>query len=1156
MLKKSWLCRIVIAILLLSICTLCIVPSVKADSPNEINDGNLEEGIQPRMDYSPNETATGKIDTYLGVTKDIVSWLKSHEKDGYYLNTKYVGSFEDAATCIRPKGEYSSNVGMNCTGFVASVLKKNGGNLSKITTRLDGSYANACNWQDTVHKKGCQSYRYTSISKMLSGGKLEKGDIIYFEPDWTEENADCHIGFFWGDSSSENKFWHSTKDDANAITEIKSKTAYEYVYIFKTQKRGGIQIQKSSAKETLTAGNGNYSLKGAVYKLYNSNGKEIVSLTTDENGKASAGNIPVGTYTMKEVTAPKGYLIDQTTYRITIKNGEVTTKKLTDEPTVGRIELYKSSSNPEVTEANGGYSLKGAVYTLYKGDEAVATLTTDETGYAVVRDIPLGTYTLRETAAPTGYKVDKTVVNVVVSSEQTKVTIKLTDEPILKTMELMLRKIDAQTSDNKAQGAAALEGAEYTVKYYDGYYDSPSALSGKIPKRTWVLKTDKEGQCKLNKDSLVSGDAFYYDKSGNVVLPLGTVTIQETKAPKGYLLNEELQIRQIKEQEKTGSVSEYNEAISKETVIKGAVKIVKFGASSDDTSSLKKALEGIKFVFTSKTNGNTYVLVTNADGEGRVEDLPYDTYTVTEEDTPAAYGSCAPFEVTVKNNGEVLSYIIENKEVRGALSVVKKDVLSDKVIPAAGTKFRILDEQKNPVCMRVTYPANTYIDVFETDASGSFTLPERLVYGTYYLEEVLAPKGYLKGELLKFTVSKTSDWSQPQVVTYYDSNVMGQIEFTKVSASDGLVLEGAEFDVIASEDVITPDGTLRAKAGTIVDQVTTGKDGKAVTKELFLGTYTVKERKAPEGYALSEKEYEVELLYKDQDTKVVVGMLEAIENTPTTVVVKKVRFGTEEPLEGVRFKFWEKETESPEAESQQEVKEYITNEEGEIKVEQLLPDRTYCIQEMETLPGYVVNPEIVEIVVDENGRIEGTEIFEVVVENDYTKLVGTTAVDKKSGTQKVVPDEEVTIVDHVVLENLVPGEEYVLRGIVMDKDTGEPLLIDDEEVTAEKIFQADDSEKEVENIFVFDASKLAGKTIVFFEELYLNEYLIDEHTDIEDQAQTIYFEKEPFLDLKVIPNPITGDNGKVFVWIFTLMVAIGVSVGVICYRKKRYHNKK
>lgn len=1150
MLKKSWLYRLVIAVLLLSICTLWIAPGVKAESPEETNDRSSEEGRQSRMVYSPNETATGKIDTYLGVTKDIVSWLKSHENDGYYLNTKYVGTFEDAASCIRPKGEYSSNAGMNCTGFVASVIKKNGGDLSKILTRLDGSYANACNWQDTVHKKGCQTYRYSSISKMLSGGKLEKGDIIYFEPDWTEENADCHIGFFWGDSSSENKFWHSTKDDANAITEIKSKTGYKYVYIFKTQKRGGIQIQKSSANETLTAGNGNYSLKGAVYKLYNGNGKEIVSLTTDENGKANAGNLPAGTYTMKEVTAPKGYFVDETVYPITIKNGQVTTKKLTDKPMNGKVELYKSSSNTEVTGRNGAYSLKGAVYTLYKGSAAVATLTTDETGYAEVSGIPLGTYTLRETTAPTGYKLDKTVANVTLTSDKRTVTVKMTDEPIVKTVDLMLRKIDAQTGDKTPQGAAFLEGAEYTLKYYDGFYKDPSELEGKTAKRTWVLKTDKNGYCKLKKAYLVSGDPFYYDKSGNEILPLGTVTIQETKAPEGYLLNEELQIRQIKEEERTGKIADYNESISKESVIKGAVKIVKFGANSDDTSSLKKALEGIKFVFTSKTNGNAYSLVTGSDGEGRLEDLPYDTYTVTEEDTPSGYGACVPFEVTVKDHGEVLSYIIENKEVRGALSVVKKDAQSGKVIQAAGTKFRILDAQKNPISMRVTYPSNTYIDTFETDDTGSFTLPERLVYGKYYLEEVAAPNGYLKGELLPFTVDRTSDWSKPQVITYCDENVKGQIELTKVSASGGALLAGAEFDVIAAEDVITPDGTLRAKAGTIVDHVTTGKDGKAVTGELFLGKYLVKETKAPEGYALSTKEYKAELLYKDQNTKLVVKKLDPIENAPTTVVVKKVRLGTEERLEGVRFNIWEKETKDTEEGSEAEKKEFITDQEGLIKIENLLPDTTYCIQETETLPGYVVNPEIFEIVVDENGLIDGEDTCELVVENDYTKLLSTIALDKKSGTQKVRPDDEVTIVDYVALENLVPGEEYVLKGIAMDKETGERVFVKEKEIQAEKIFEADRAEEVIENVFTFDGSELAGKRIVFFEKLYLKDCLVDEHTDLEDLAQTISFEEKEVLEVKASSNPITGENGRILVYVFALITALGVVLGIFYYRRK------
>ena len=233
---------------------------------------------------------------------------------------------------MRPNGKYSTNNGMNCTGFVASVMSQLGGDLEKVSTSRNGSYTNACSWNDIVDQKNIQSYRYTSISAMLASGKLEKGDLIYFEPDWTKSGVDCHIGIFWGDTSSDNKFWHSATGKGNVITKIQSVSSYKYVYVFKTQKRGTLKIYTTSADESVVCEDGNYSLQGAVYKLYNSSGKVVKTFTTDSNGAATGTDIPVGTYTLKEVTTSQGFEAKTTTYKVKIKNGEVTIKKIKKKP--------------------------------------------------------------------------------------------------------------------------------------------------------------------------------------------------------------------------------------------------------------------------------------------------------------------------------------------------------------------------------------------------------------------------------------------------------------------------------------------------------------------------------------------------------------------------------------------------------------------------------------------------------------------------------------------------------------------------------------------------------------------------------------------------------------------------------------------------------
>ena len=172
--------------------------------------------------WDANPNSTKRFDAYLGVEGNVVEWLESHENDNYYLGTPYYGKLDYPKRCTRANGEYIEmgydSAGMNCTGFVASVMRKLGGDLGKIVEYSDrGKYANAYNWHYTAHNKSIKSYRYTSISKMLASGRLEKGDIIYFEPDWSLDGVDCHMGFFWGDTPNDNKFWHSVKGDGNII---------------------------------------------------------------------------------------------------------------------------------------------------------------------------------------------------------------------------------------------------------------------------------------------------------------------------------------------------------------------------------------------------------------------------------------------------------------------------------------------------------------------------------------------------------------------------------------------------------------------------------------------------------------------------------------------------------------------------------------------------------------------------------------------------------------------------------------------------------------------------------------------------------------------------------------------------------------------------
>lgn len=540
----------------------------------------------------------------------------------------------------------------------------------------------------------------------------------------------------------------------------------------------------------------------------------------------------------------------------------------------GMLELLKESVDEAIVENNTCYSLENAVYGVYSDadcSQKLGELTTDSNGKSNSVELKEGTYYVKEISAPKGYMVDTEVHKAIVSGGKTT-TLKLKDKPCTTTIELLLSKYDSESEckqgENVPQGAASLAGAEYKVEVYSGIYTDVAAIGDEKPIYTWSVKTDE------------SGSVYFGDK----VMPLGTVVVKEIKASEGYLINKEVFLRNITLDSETNKIKMFSTIQAPEEIIKGNVKIIKFSAGND--GNLKKPMEGIDFAFTSQTNGTKYTITTDKNGEASTEQLgglPYDTYIVTEENTPESYLACKEFEITIDEQNELLSYIVENKEIQAAITIVKKDAETGNVIPVAGTQFRILDQDKNEVTMRVTYPSNKEITLFETDENGTVTLPELLPYGTYYLEEVQAPEGYLKGELLEFSVSEANNWEEPLVIEYFNESAKGRIKFTKVSAADAEVLAGAEFEIYAAKDIVTPDGTIRAEAGGLVDTVTTDENGEALSKELYLGEYEMKEVKAPEGYILSEKTYNVVITYTDQETAVVLADVGEIKNEPVEV---------------------------------------------------------------------------------------------------------------------------------------------------------------------------------------------------------------------------------------------------------------------------------
>lgn len=649
----------------------------------------------------------------------------------------------------------------------------------------------------------------------------------------------------------------------------------------------------------------------------------------------------------------------------------------------GMLELYKESDRTDWTEGNPCYSLEGAVFGVYSpgAQTPLYEITTDENGYGRIEEIPIGTYEIAEIKSPEGFALDKARYTVTVGEGEV-CRYRCVEQAQNHPLETVLMKIDSETGEQSAQGSGSLAGAEFEVKWYAGYYDSDPAADGITARKSWILRTDDKGRLLLSDEAKVSGDEFFGNSSGEITLPLGTAVIRETKAPEGYLLNGEVFVRQITPSGDGATDTLYQTPEVPEQVIRGDLQIVKFLGSEDDEEDQKTPLEGIVFTVTSKTTGEKIRITTDengyastARGDGERGGLVFDTYVVSETETPEGLEPVGDFEITISEEGSTLYYILENREILSPVRLIKTDAETGRTVPLAGAGFRLLDAEKEPITMEVRYPSGEACEIFYTDESGSLVLPEKLPPGTYYFQEAEAPYGYLLEEgLLEFTITEGHDWEEPFTVVFPDRPAKGRICIEKTDAETGEPLAGTVFEIRAGEDITAPDGTLLLGAGETAGALTTGEDGRAQSDELFLGKYEITETAQTPGYVRSTDVYEAELVYKDQTTPVVTETVK-ISNAPTVLVIDKKESSSEKRLEGAEFTVRTKDGAAEEF-----CETYTTDENGRIEIRGLLPGEHY-VQETKAPEGYLADVRVFSVTVDETGRIDGEERAVITVEN-------------------------------------------------------------------------------------------------------------------------------------------------------------------------------
>lgn len=813
----------------------------------------------------------------------------------------------------------------------------------------------------------------------------------------------------------------------------------------------------------------------------------------------------------------------------------------------GGIEIRKGSDRPEWTEENPCYSLKGAVFGIYRpGEEQpVWKMTTDEKGYAELTDIPVGSYEIAEIDSPPGFS-DNSGKREIRVEEDSVHTYECINTAQYHPVHLLLQKTDAETGENSPQGAGSFKGAEFEVKYYPGYYDAdPTRLPG-LPERTWLLRANEQGEVYFTEEYKVGGDEFYKNDAGENVLPLGTVAIREVKAPAGYLLNGNVYVEEIRTDGDGPADTVYHVLEVPEQIIRGDLQIVKFREDEDENQDQKTSLEGIVFTVTSKTTGEKIRIITDENGyastktDGEQGGLVYDTYLVSEENPPDGLLPVKDFEITVSDEGRTLYYILEDKRIFSPVRLVKKDADSGETVPIAGTEFQLLDENKKPVVMTVHYPQETVYSTFKTDESGSFVLPDRLGAGVYYFCELQAPPGYLiNDEPVKFEITEDHEWGDPFTVEFSDRPAKGKILIKKTDSDTGEAVAGAKFEICAKEDILTPAGNVRVPKGSTVSSLITDERGEAQSDSLYLGKYEIRETEQPSGYVLAQEVYEAELKYEGERVEFVITEKE-IANKPVEVLLKKTEEGTQKALEGVKFAVWEKN--SPEEETI-----YVTDREGSLEIKYLAPGN-YCVQERESITGYLRDDSVWEFTVDGTGRVQGEERMEFNIQNKKTKIADTKAYWKVSGKKETYAGDDHIIIDMVSLENLEKGQEYTLRGVLADPETGEILTENGHPAATVKTFTAEGSSHTIQMEFALDPAWVYERKIVIFESLYIGDVLIDNHDNPGDSGQTVSILKKPETSVP------TGDNERKYREIAALsagLLLLPVFLAVRFWRKKR-----
>ena len=802
---------------------------------------------------------------------DVVSYLKSIGVSESLINSKTVGDGTGA-------------------GGTHWRIESNGSEGVVINNKTDGKTATAMNMSAFRITKNDVKFEITKVlasdkTVKISGTSKVDGTVAKYG--------------VYTDKACKNKVGEITigKDGTGSIQlpekqyyvkEISAPTGYsiseevfalkadENIFVTEDFTRGTIKVNKTaedgivSGREFKVTGNdgSSYTKKTNANGVAEFNGLKVYNTST---GKAI-------TYTVSEINVDTRYEVPKA-QNVTLTSGDVdltVNVKFNNQLKTGSIKINKQSEDNQNDDREFTITGNGKTYTIKTGSD----------GVAILSDIPVYNsrnekivYTISEKNVPIRYVVPADQTATLTSDATTTKTFK----NILKKFTVEVTKQDSKTASE--QGDGTLVGAVY------GLYNDGELVD--------TYTTDENG----------------YFKTKEYVC--GNYTVQEISPSEGYLLDETVYSVGAEAENYFIEHNPLSMAVT-EDVIKGNIAMIKH--SDDGSTQIETPEVGAEFEVYLKSSGSYAnaveterdYLTCDENGFAQTKDMPYGVYTVHQTVGWEGTVFIADFDVNISENGQTYRYLINNAKFESYIKIVKVDSETGKTIPYEGAGFEIYDSNGQKISMTFSYPTPTTIDTFYTNSEGYLITPEVLPYGEYSLVEVQAPYGYAldktpvafsvslenaekensftivkvekqnTAQKGKISVRKTGDiFTSVTTASSAYTNENGEMivnptTYTPVFADGDL--SGAVFQVIAVEDIVTLDGTVRANVGDVVAEITTDENGYAETEPLYLGKYEVREIKAPYGYVLNNEPKDVELTYAGQEFEVRDTVNTAFEN--------------------------------------------------------------------------------------------------------------------------------------------------------------------------------------------------------------------------------------------------------------------------------------